>query len=93
MSERLERTELGQQEFDRQCPDVAGKDIDPRERLTNLARGIMQQIIAESPYKPDMEWELFHQSRVLEDEAQLPEGVTSQMIMENYYSVFHKEDQ
>jgi hypothetical protein len=89
---RLERTELGQQDFERQCPDVAGRDTDPRERLVNVTRHILQAVMAESPYRNDPEWGLWHRVRELEDQNMLPEGVTSQHIMGSYYATYDGND-
>jgi len=83
---RLERTDLGQQQFDqaRVCPDVAGLDPSPhfealmkQRQRQQIVRNIMQQIIGESPYKPDIEWELFHRAQELEEQNAFPAGVTA----------------
>lgn len=85
-----------------QCPDIAGRDpyqtVSPRDlprpdepREVSLTRHIMQSIIAESPYKPDMEWDLWHQAHELEEHNHLPEGVTAQDVIDCYMRVFHHE--
>lgn len=98
---KLERTDLAQQEFNRQCPDVAGKDIpiftraelarERARRIQAMTTHIMQSIIAESPYAPDMQWTLWHQARVLEDENALPDGVSAEDVFLNYMRVFEGE--
>lgn len=84
--ENIERTEIAQRAFDSVCPDIGGRDVLP------LVRHIMQSIIAESPYKPDMEWQLWDAVRVLEDENGLPHGVTADDVFQCYLRVFHGEE-
>lgn len=61
------------------------------KRTTDLVAGIMQQIVAESPYKPDMEWDLWHQAQSLEEQNGLPDDVTAQDVYDCYMRVFHHE--
>ena len=71
------------------CPDVSGQDDSPH-RL-HIVRSIMQQIIGENPYAPDMEWELWDKARVLEDINGLPNGVTAYDVHQEYLRVFEGE--
>lgn len=86
-----------------QCPDVEGRDLSPYTRTqnhdtsvhelrVNTTRHILQSIMAESPYRPDPEWDIFHRCRELEDTAMLPDGVTAQDIMDCFYRVFHYDE-
>lgn len=72
-------------------PEIEGF-TEPKNRTTDITRHILQSIIAESPYKPDPEWEIFHRCRELEDTAMLPDGVTAQDIMDCFYRVFHNDE-
>ena len=105
--EGIERTELANQEYrSRVEPSVDGRDVcvhGPRVTpdtqpdinepfAVSMTRYIMQSIIAESPYKPDMEWSVFHRCRELEDVNALPDGVTAEDIMQAYYRVFGGND-
>lgn len=89
----LERTELANNAFHAVCPDAAGEDIDPRPREVNqrVVRHIMQAVIAESPYKPDLDWELWHHCQQLEEQNGLPDGVTAHDIYQEYLRVFEGE--
>lgn len=71
-----------------QVPDIAGRDIDPRQGIISH---LTQQILAEAVYKPDMEWEMWHQTRRLEDENALPHGVTAEDLFQHYLRVYEGE--
>lgn len=101
MGIQIEGTPEFQRGFDSVCPDIEGRDSSPYTRIQNpntciqntvdLTRQIMQSVIAENPYKPDMEWEMWHSVRVLEDENGLPDGVTAEDVYQCYLRVFHGE--
>jgi len=59
------------------------------ERRQRIVRHIMQQVIAENPYKPDMEWGLFFKVQEIEDQNGLPEDISSYDIYHEYMRVFH----
>lgn len=59
--------------------------------LQKMVRHIMQQIVGESPYKADMDWELWHKANELEARDHLPEGVTAWDIHQEYLRVFEGE--
>lgn len=80
--------------YTRTQKEVVTPDSQPRPDETfevSMTRYIMQSIIAESPYKPDMEWELWHQAHALEETNGLPNGVTAEDIFQAYLRVFHGE--
>ncbi len=89
----IEGTPEAQRRFDAlTSPCVEGRDASPYEPPTmRMTRHIMQQIVAESPYKPDMEWDLWHQAHELEEHNHLPEGVTAEDVYQCYLRVFHHE--
>ena len=68
-----------------------GTQAEVQARMHNVITHIMQSIVAESPYKPDMEWSLWHQAHQLEEENGLPDGVTAEDIFQAYLRVFHHE--
>lgn len=90
--ENLERTELANQAHNAVCPDIEGRDVSGANRITDTTRHILQSIMAESPYRPDPEWDIYHRCRELEDTAMLPDGVTAQDIMDCFYRVFHHDE-
>ena len=81
--------------------DVAGLDDSPYQKslkrqaqINTLANHLMQQIVGENPYKPDMEWQLWHRVRALDQDekgSQLPQGVTPDDVMQHYYRQFEGE--
>ena len=63
-------------------------------KIDSVARHVMQQIIGESPYKPDMEWELWHRVRALDQNpngSQLPQDITPDDVMQHYYRQYEGE--
>ncbi len=58
---------------------------------TQLVRHMIQASMQETRYQSDIEWGVYHMARELEDTNGLPDGVTSQQIMDDYYRVFHHE--
>lgn len=94
----LENTPLYNSQF---APDVEGKDESPYRRalrrqaqINVIANHLIQQIIAETPYKPDTEWQLWHKVRALDqhpDGSQLPHGITPNEVMEHYYRMYEGE--
>jgi hypothetical protein len=56
-----------------------------------LVRKIMQSIVAENPYSPDMEWTLWHRVNELEETNGLPHGVDAHSIYQEYLRVFDGE--
>jgi hypothetical protein len=72
----LERTEVGNQDF---------------RQHTDMARLIMQQVIAENPYAPDMQWSVWHAAHELEETNGLPHGVSAEDIFQHYLRVFEGE--
>ena len=65
--------------------------VDRSAQLHSLTSHIMQQIIGESPYKPDMIWSVWHESHRIEEENGLPHGVTAEAIFQHYLKVFEGE--
>jgi len=98
---RLERTDLSQQGFEavyhpfqHDIEDTrVGFDVDGN--FHTIRQGIIshltQQILGESVYKPDMQWEMWHQTRRLEDENALPHGVTAEDLFQHYLRVYEGE--
>ena len=62
-----------------------------RDVIPDITRTIMQQIIGESPYKPDMQWEVWHQAHQIEEENGLPQGVTAEGIFQYYLRLYEGE--
>lgn len=94
----LENTPLYNSQFPEPVPDVAGKDSSPYERalrrqaqINVIANHLMQQVIAETPYKPDMQWQMWHAVRVAEDTNALPYGVTAEDVYNHYLSQYEAE--
>lgn len=79
-------------------PDVAGRDPSPyqreleaRQQRQRLVRHIMQQVIAESPYAPDMEWEVWNHAHEMEERNWLPDGVTAFDVHQEYLRTWEGE--
>jgi hypothetical protein len=88
----------GNGDYHRMCPDIEGKDPSPYEKALQaqanrdrMVRNIVQQIIGESIYKPDVEWELWDRVRVLEDTNALPLGVTADDLFQHYLANYEGE--
>jgi hypothetical protein len=63
-------------------------------QINVVASHLMQQIIGENPYQPDMEWQLWHRVRALYEDPngnQLAHGVTPDEVMQHYYRQFEGE--
>lgn len=56
-----------------------------------IVRHIMQSIIAESPYKADMEWEVWHRAHEIEEQNGYPEGVTAWDVHQEYLRTWEAE--
>lgn len=96
---RLERTDIAQQAYAGIMHDHMhwknGKLVEDTpyvEQRTSTAQSIaeriMQQIVGESPYKPDMEFEVYHRTQELEAQNALPDGVTGEEIFNTYLRIF-----
>ena len=80
------------------CPAVDGSDLSPynpkvirRQQLERMTRHIMESIVAESPYKPDMQWDLWHRANELHEQNALPDGITGEDVFQYYLRVFEGE--
>jgi hypothetical protein len=75
-----------------QIPDIEGNDpYNIKYDSQLMARRIMRQIVSDSPYPGDMEWEMWWQLHDLEEQNGLPDGITAHEVYQEYLRVWHGE--
>ena len=81
-----------------QVPDIGGRDESPyrkaleqRNQRQRFVTHIMQQIIGEAVYQPNIEEELWWRAHELEEQNALPEGLTAFDIHLEYIRNFEGE--
>lgn len=65
--------------------------LERQAQVNRMTSHIIQQVMQETRYKPDIAWGVFHVSRLLGDTNELPHGVTHDDIMDHYYKYYEGE--
>lgn len=58
----------------------------------HILRQAIDEVVGESVYTPDYDWQIWHHLQDLEAENGLPEGVTAEDLYQEFNRIFHYED-
>lgn len=88
MTDRLEGTNEFQRGFEMRQP-TEERQIELAKLIT--AKHIMQQIIAENPRDPDLDWIVFQRAGEIEEENVLPLGVTADDVYDEFVRMYEDD--